>query len=223
LDRPTSPQVRERKLKSEHATDRANWEKEKAGLETSLSELEQSKNAALGEAEAKLVVAEQKLMSSQESLVAERAKHAMEINRLSDELAAAVAARDDAGRRAADAESDRRWLITQGFAYVFQKLRKSAEFLKPIAAVQQLVWDAGCYNGLLAGHAEAALSLKPEESAYYKPDAHDQLGVAAKALDETVFPYLESIANLGDKPLEDLQTLEPSREGPPQGEKGSSV
>jgi hypothetical protein len=51
-----SLQVRERKLKHDHSTERQTWEKEKSELETRLSGLEEDKNAALVEAEAKVVV-----------------------------------------------------------------------------------------------------------------------------------------------------------------------
>jgi hypothetical protein len=85
------------------------------------------------------------------------------------------------------------------------------------------VWDSGCHNGLLAGHAEASLSLRPEESSYYKPDAHGQLSAAAEALDRAVFPYLEAIVGSSDRPLEELQALEPAREEPQLGDPGSSI
>jgi septal ring factor EnvC (AmiA/AmiB activator) len=130
-----SLQVRERKALQDFRTEKMEREKEKSKLEARLSELEQNKTAALAEAEAKIVMAEQKLSSSQEHLLAEQARHAAEVKRLSDELAAAVASRDEMGRRLGDIEADRRWLITQGFSFVFQKLRKSAEFLRPITAV----------------------------------------------------------------------------------------
>jgi hypothetical protein len=121
--------------------------KKKTALEALIAELDKSNTFALSQAEAKVVVAEQQLSASWELLVKERDDHVAEVKRLGDELAASVAARVDC--RLDNAEVDRRWLISQGFSFVFEKLRKSVVYLKRIAAVQQLVWDAGCHNRLL--------------------------------------------------------------------------
>jgi hypothetical protein len=145
---------------------------------------------ATSQAEAKTFVEEQKLLEIEEQLTKERADRAAEVKRLSDELTAGVAARGELDRKLESVEADRRWLISQGFSYVFEKLKKSAEFLKPIGKVQQAVWDSGFHNGLLAGHAEAALSLKSEASIYYKQEAQNALTAAAEALDAAVYPYL---------------------------------
>jgi hypothetical protein len=189
-----SLQLRKRMLQQTLIDEKRDREKEKTALEAQIVELEKSNTFALSQAEAKVVVSEQQLSASQELLAKERADHAAEVKRLGDELVASVGARYDLSRRLDNAEANRHWLISQGFSFVFEKLRKSAEYLKPIAVVQQLVWDAGCHNGLLAGHAEAGLSLRPEESAYYKPDAYGQLSTATETFDQVINPYLEAIA-----------------------------
>jgi hypothetical protein len=168
-------------------------------------------------------VEEQKLLVAQEQLAKERVDRAAEVKGLTDKLAAIVTAQGELSRRPENVEADHWWLISQGFSYVFNKLRKSVEFLKPIVAVQQLVWDAGCHNGLLAGYAEATLLLKSEDLAYYKPEAHNQLTAAAEALDKVIYPYLEAVAGLTDTTLEELQALEPKSEDAPAGGQGASV
>jgi predicted RNase H-like nuclease (RuvC/YqgF family) len=114
-------------------------EKEKSELEACITDMEKDKVFATSQAKAKVVVVEQKLAEVQELLARERADRATEVKRLTDELSASVAARSELGCKLKNVEAGRRWLISQGFSFVYEKLRNSAEFLKPIGTAQQAI------------------------------------------------------------------------------------
>ncbi|KAD3336309.1 hypothetical protein E3N88_31828 [Mikania micrantha] len=99
----------------------------------------------------------------------------------------------------------RDWIFNHGFSQVVNKLHRSSEFLKPLAAVQKAAPEYGMTSGLKSGYRHTAAGHVLEKLPNYQPQAKMKLHNAVATFEGMSYPFLEAVAGCVKEPLSVLQ------------------
>ncbi|KAI3754657.1 hypothetical protein L1987_54444 [Smallanthus sonchifolius] len=103
---------------------------------------------------------------------------------------------------------EKRWLIEHGFQQVVAYLLHSNEFNVPLSDVYNKLLKRGRHMGLVSGYKNQP--LKPiSECSNYHPEAEQESIEAIQQMEQLTYPYILELSKYFDRPLSELQALEP--------------
>ncbi|MFS8023126.1 hypothetical protein Hanom_Chr16g01447791 [Helianthus anomalus] len=104
-------------------------------------------------------------------------------------------------------EIERSWLITNGFRLLFDKVKKSDEFLSLISNVSQASACLGFQKGLEAGYVQAAAGAKIEGVPGYDNDAATRMKIAAHKLRDAQHSLITIISSNPNRSFDELKSM----------------
>ncbi|KAJ0668653.1 hypothetical protein HanPI659440_Chr17g0691931 [Helianthus annuus] len=110
-------------------------------------------------------------------------------------------------RRLEGHEIERSWLITNGFRLLFDKVKKSDEFLSLISNVSRASACLGFQKGLEAGYVQAAAGGKIEGVPGYDNDAATRMKIAAHKLRDAQHSLITIISSNPNRSFDELKSM----------------
>ncbi|KAL8242716.1 hypothetical protein R6Q59_013018 [Mikania micrantha] len=142
----------------------------------------------------------------------------VEVARLSNENQGLRAEVQQLAAANRELSADRRWLITQGFHRVFERIKGSNEYVCLFGEVNSACLAVGYQNGLCAGYKYSSQGVSLEESPYFNPSAEQWMMDSSHALESYSHSLLTHLAASPGISIADIQSLtavvEPSTPGP---------